>query len=404
MKKQKGFFEGLPVNALAAAAVAVFFVQVLLILYYNNFNLTFANIETFRSFEKAAKFADSGFKSFEAIGDSKETQGILYPAVIAAVYKLAGKSSVIIFAYIFAFAAFFISAAAFYKVSRDVLPEAGLWPVLLIFSTMPYVILGSYSGGDGMLILLLLSLNLYYSVFSVKNKMYTGALITGILLLLTTRIGMVFGGAALIFAGYKYMENNFKKEAPRVFYTLLALSFILFFVFSAFTFIDKFAIESLQEKGILNTRTFMADTFFKDGFLWSKAVCPLLALFFFFALFTGTAKEMAERKSGFYSYAALITAAALSVEMTAVFSDVTVTHLYISPFFLILGTAGLAGASEISGLLAGKDKNGKSALFYGVIAFIILFNFLLYFSRAVENNNKIKFIAYDRIVSNFVER
>lgn len=404
MKKQKGFFDSLPINSLAAAAIAVFFLQVLLVLYYNNFSLTFPNIETFRSFEKAAKFADSGFKSFAATGDAKETQGIIYPVIISAVYKLAGKASVITFAYIFAFAVFFISAAAFYKVSREVLPQAGLWPVLLVFSTMPYIILGAYSGGDGMLVLLLLSLNLYYSVFGLKNGSYTGAVVTAVLLLLTTRIGMAFGAAALLFAGFKYMEKGFKKDAPRMFYILLGVSFILMLVFSAFTFIDKFAIESLQEKGILNTRTFMVDTFFKDGFLWSKAVCPLLALFFFFAVFTGTSKEMSDKKAGFYSYAAMITAAALSVEMTAVFSDVTVTHLYMAPFFIVLGIAGLSGAAEISELLAGNNKNMKNAVFYSVIAFIILFNFMLYFSRTVENNNKIKFIAYDRTVQNFVER
>jgi len=175
-------------------------------------------------------------------------------------------------------------------------------------------------------------------------------------------------------------------------------------IFSAFTFIDKFAIESLQEKGILNTRTFMVDTFFKDGFLWSKAVCPLLALFFFFSIFTGVSREMADKKGGFYSYAAMITAAALSIEMTAVFSDVTVTHLYMAPFFTVLGIAGLSGAADISGLLSGSNKNIKNGVFYSVIAFIILFNFMLYFSRTVENNNRIKFIAYDRTVQNFVER
>jgi hypothetical protein len=406
MKTKDGILSGIPVNAVVILAMSVFVVQVFLVLFYNNFNLTLANIESFYSLDKAVQFADSGLKVFSGAQSVKETDGILYPAVMALIYKLLGKNLVLPVIYVLSFLAFSLCTAVFYKLAAEFFGAAYAMIMSVVFVTIPPVILGLYSGGDVLGVFTLFSLNLYYLKFSVEKKRFTGAFVTGALLLLTNLTGAMFGVCAIAYALIKKSEKKAKQNYGPVLWGVLGTCAAIFSVVLAYVFIDKFSIDWLQERGMFNSRTFFVDTFLKDGFIWSKAVCPVMAALFFVYLFIKLAEDAKSRAITINYYFLLVSLAAVLMGFFSSFPDGRLTHLFVSPFFLVMALCACGGALEVSGMF--QDKKGgifsRQNLLYGMMVFMIVYNGMLYFGKAIENDNRIKFIANEKIVENFTER
>jgi hypothetical protein len=257
-----------------------------------------------------------------------------------------------------------------------------------------------------MLTCLLLAMNAYFVFFSVPAKRYLGAWSTAILMCLVSLSGMIFGitSAAylLLKANEKRIKTGYNRNISIIFAALAAVLSCL----SAYIFIEKLTPAFFEQNGLLDVKTFQVDTFFKDGFLWSKALPPFFAVFFYISLFMKTAEEIKSKRAGFIIYAGMLTLAALIMEFFSVFQVSTDTVLFISPFYFIAALIGTSGVVDFAGFMQKKKAGvfGSINILYGILIFMIAANAVFLFNKSVERANGIRYMTDNVYVEKFIER
>lgn len=385
----------------------VFFMQAALIMFYNNNNLTFPSLSVFHSLSKAAALGDANFTALpQGIPSSPEANGFLYPALLSVIYKITGKYNLIPAVYVLSFFIFLLAAVLFYKMACGIINREAALAASAVFITAPPVGLALFSGGDVMLACLLLALNAYYIFYHVPAGRYAGAWLTAAALCAVNFSAMAFGLASAAYLALRMNERAVKKNFTAWTAVFFAVLFIVLSGLSVFIFGEKISAAFLEQGAILDTKTFQVDSFFKDGFLWSKALPPFFAVFFYIAMFVKVAGELKAGKTGFAVYAAAITLAALLMEFFATFSAGADTVLFISPFYIIMVLFGAFGAWEVSVYLQQKNPGAFSgrAVFYGIVTLLLLVNVIFLFNRSVDRNNAIKNMSGSPYVEKFIER
>jgi hypothetical protein len=407
MKSSNRLFADIPVNWLIVPVLLVFLTQAFLVMFYNDNNLTFSSLNVFTSLAKGADIADANFLSMpRGITGLKEINGFLYPLVVSLVYKICGKYNLIRAVYVLSVFSAFLIAVLFYKSACAFLKKEIALAATAVFLTAAPAAMGLFSGGDVELTMLLLAFNAYFILCRVQEKKYAAAWVTSLLLLLTSWTGAVFGLATASYLLVKMNEKALAKNYNRNMAVIYAAMFVAFSAILGGIFIDKLTPAFFDQTPFLDTRTFQADTFFKDGFLWSKAMPPFFALFFYMAFFTRLPAEMRSKKAGFMTYAAMLTLAALLMEFFATFSAQTETALFMPPFYFIAVLAGVAGISDLAGFIS-KGRSGifgADNILRGVLVFVIAVNFVFLFNKSVERDNNIRHISGNNYVEKFTER
>jgi hypothetical protein len=407
MKIRSKLFSDLPINSLVIPLLLVFFMQAALIMFYNSNNLTFPSLSVFHSLSKAAAIADANFTSLpQGIPSLKEANGFLYPALASIFYKIAGKYNMITVIYVISFFVFLLAAVLFYKLAAGFINKETAVAASAVFITAPPVVLAMFSGGDVILACLLLALNAYFVFYHVPAGKYTGAWATAVLLCLVNFSGLMFGAAS---AAYLVLRLN-EKTARKYYRTSVLVFFgIMLAVLSAiavYIFGEKISVSFMEQSALFDTKTFQVDSFFKDGFLWSKALPPFFAALFCIAFFMKLGGEIKNKKAGFVIYSAAVTLAAFLMEFFSTFSAGADTVLFVTPFYIIMVLFGVSGASDISIYLQQKKTRvfNSREIFYGIITLVIFVNLLFLFNKSVERNNVIKNIAGSTYVEKFTER
>ena len=407
MKKTGGFFSGVPINILITAALALFVLQAVVIMYYNENNLAFTSSDAYHSLAKASSMAESGFAKVDrAIPLKKEANGFLYPVVTALLHLVSGKYGLIAVLYVIEFVMLLFILTAFYKTNLLINPQWHPIAGVLLFATLWPVALSVFSGGDVALIFLLFALNVWFAVYAAEKGKYTGVLVTAGLLGICGFTGLMFALPSLAYVFLKMNQKGVRKNY--VFMTAAALIILAAAVkiIMAFVFIKKPDMEFLQQSGIFDTKTFLVDTFFKDGFLWSKVIPPFLGLFFFFALVTDAIGEFKSRKTTPVTFFVFVTCAALVTEMFAAFSKEADTLMFMSPFYLVLALYAFKGLGMFASLFRQKTE-GKltpANILYGLLVFVIFYNSLSLFTKTFEKANKLRFLSGNTYYEKFIER
>gem|GEM_PF-1260639 len=405
MVKKQGFMAGLPVNTISVIAVIIFALQAGLVMFYNSNNLTFTHIESYRAIEAGNEALANAFKSdFRPNRDNPEISGFLYPVLSGAISHIVGKANTVLVIYLLSLIALFFSMAYVYKTVINADKRAAL-PALFIFATTAPLILGFFSGADVMLTIFL-SCALMYLGAGLSAGNYAVYFTLNALMFANGAHGIAFGAAFLAFGALNLLGKSFRKN--KLLYCIGALVLSVAAAKLAFmgAFIKKPDIMAMEQQGVLNATTMYVDSFFRDGFLWSKMVPFFMSLIFLFGLFTGVKKEYDEAKPGIFMLCALVTFAGLVPQVFSVFRNEAETVLFASPFYAVYAVAGSLGLLMISSYAS--EKAGKTMQFnnvlYGLLAFVILYNLIIFTGRAVENAQKIKYIVPDATASKYLER
>lgn len=407
MRSKPALWSDIPIYGLIAPVIVVFILQVSLIWFYNSFNLTFPSIQVFHSLAKGAGLADSNFTAMpKDIPGSGEINGFLYPVLAGILCKITGKYNLIPVIYVLAFFAFAFTAALFYKTAAGFIKKELALAASAVFITTAPVSLAMFSGGDVMLTCLLLALNAYFVFFSVPEKRYRGAWITAALMSLVSLTGLMFGAASAVYIVLKANEKSVRRAYNRNIFMIFAVLAVIFSAASAYIFIGNLSAGFFEQNGMTDVKTFQVDTFFKDGFLWSKALPPFFAVFFYIAFFMKTAEEIRSKKAGFMIYAAMLTLAAFVMEFFSAFQPSTDTILFISPFYFIAALVGTAGLVDFAVFIQRKKAGvfGSENIIYGILIFVIAANVIFLFNRSVERDNNIRYMSGNTYVEKFIER
>jgi len=405
MKNYFKNFENLPVNLLLFILLAVFIVQIAITMFYSNGIITFTTKYGFYSLDRAAEFADSNFSSMRFDTNyKKEMNGFLYPFLLSIIYKIAGKTNMVPIIYVFSFVAFFIITAIFFKMSSDIFGKEIALFATIVFITAAPVILSIYSGADVVMVFLLLAIDIYFLYYNIEKKDYTPAIIVSIILMICNFTSAIFGLAALtyifciIFS--KKIKQNYYKVLIFIFLAfVIAVSVLLFFIF-----VPDFSFVNLQKLKIFEEKTFYVDTFFPDGFLWSKVFAPFLALFFYVGLFIKIYNEFKNKQITFNFFVLLLTISAMLIEFFSTFAHETDTLFFISPFYFVFILYACYGIMYFTDLLLKNKVANKNLLFTGLFIFIILYNIIISFNKTIEQNNNIRFIINESYVQKFLEK
>lgn len=407
MKKGSGFLKAVPINVLITIALAVFVVQTVFVMYYNENNLAFASREAYNSLAKAASMAESGFASVDrSIPFQKEANGFLYPVLAALLHMVTGSYGLIAVLYVIEFVMMLFILVVFYKVFPFVNPGRSALAGTLLFVTLAPVSLSVFSGGDVSLVFLLFALNVWFAVYSVEKGHYTGLFVTAGLLCLCGYTGIVFALPSLVYAFLKLMAKSVRKNYVLLTAGALVVTAVVSKALMAVTFIPSFTMEFLQQSGIFDTKTFLVDTFFKDGFLWSKAVPPFLGLFFFFAVVMDAIEEAKAKKTTQVTFFVLVTAAAMIMNMFAAFSKTTDTTMFVPPFYFVMSLYAFKGIASFASLFKGKREGALTPnnILYGLLVFVIFYNSIMLFTKTFERANKLRFMAGNAYYEKFIER
>ncbi len=401
------FFKGLPLNGIIITALAIFIFQAALSMYYTNNALMFPDIEAFNSINKSAAIADLDFsKAFRDLPSKKWSNGMLYQLVLSPVCKLSGKSSMISVIYVLDLAMFAMLLIIFYKIALDFLGRELSFIAMLLFGISPPVMLGAFSGAETALTMLLFGASFYCAYFLVPKKKYTGLLVFSALMLLNGWISAAFGAAFLIYALLKVNDKTNRKNFPVVFTATLAVFGVVVAALSAYVFIQNFSMEYLRNNGLFDVKTWTVDSFFRDGFLWSKSLPMFFTVFFYMAFFIMVSSELREKTAGIMTLVSLLALTALLAGFFAAFEPLSRTYLFITPFYFCLYLVGMKGINDFSQYLEMKKNPYFTArnLLYGFVVFFVLYSAVMSFNRTVEADNSIQYIAGDGSVSKYLER
>ncbi len=407
MKIKAKMFSDIPVNGIIAALLLVFFIQAFLVMFYNNNSLAFSSLHVYNSLARGAGLADANFAGFpKGAAALKEINGFLYPVIVSIIYKITGKYNLVPVIYVLSFFLFLFVAVLFYRVACGVMKKEAAAAATAVFITSAPVALSMFSGGDVVITFLLMALNAYFIFYHVPAKKYGGAWITTALMCATSLTGLAFGLASFVYILARINEKNVRKNYARNMAVIYTCVFVLLSGLLAYVFIGNVTAGFFEQNGLVDTKTFQADTFFKDGFLWSKALPPFFAFFFYVSFFMKMAGEIKAGRCGFTTYAALITLAALLMEFFAVFSVNTDTVLFMGPFYFIAMLVGISGITQFAEFIQHKKAGvfGSVNIFYGIIVFMIVVNTAFLFSKSVERDNNIRYIIGNGNVEKFIER
>lgn len=405
MKNYLKNFENFPVNFLLFILLAVFILQITITMFYSNGIITFSSKYGFYSLDRAAEFADSNFTLMRFDTNyKKEMNGFLYPFLLSIFYKIAGKTNMVSIIYVLSFVVFFIITAIFYKIAFDILGKEVALLATVVFVTAAPVILAIYSGADVVMVFLLFALDIYFLYYNVERRDYTAAIIISAILLICNFTSAIFGLVALTYIFYRFFGKKIKQNYYKVLIFVLFGFFIIVLIILSFVFVPNFSYENLQKLKIFEEKTFFVDTFFTDGFLWSKVFAPFLALFFYVGLFVKTYNEFKNKQITFNFFVLLLTISALLIEFFSTFSHETDTLFFISPFYFIFILYACYGVVYFADLLLKNKVASRNLLFTGIFIFIILYNIIISFNKTIEQNNNIRFIINESYIQKFLEK
>ncbi|MCE5300745.1 MAG: hypothetical protein LLG37_07750 [Spirochaetia bacterium] len=404
---KKGLMKGLPVNMIAALSLGVFLTVTGLMMYYNNNALVFPDIEAYLSLNKAGEIADSDFLHFfnPPTQGKKESNGFLYPAVLSVFHKILGRANMVPFILVIDLTVFALLLALFYRIARIVLPGGMAQRALAAYSLTAPVVLGAFSGSDAVLSMTAFMFCLYFAVTSVEAKKYTGLVVSACVLALTGYIGAAFAACFLTYALLKKCEKAVRKNyipaISRVF-GILAIFFCLLFFY---VFVEKFSAEYLRNNGFFDIKTYTVDSFFKDGFLWSKVLPPFFTVFYFVALFVMTASEAGEKKAGPGVLFCLLSMTALLVDFFSMFAPGARSYIYLAQFFPVVILPAVKGIHDVAVFLDDRKIKGlrKESLITGFMIFFLLYSAIFTFNRVVEADAAAQYIVGDSKVSKYLE-
>ncbi len=405
MAKKQGLMADVPLNAISLMAVFIFVLQAGLVMFYNSNNLTFTHIEAYRAIDAGNEALASGFKTdFRPNRENPEISGFIYPFISGAISLAVGKTNTVVVIHMLALCAMFFSMVFIYKAALAVEKRAVI-PAVLLFATTAPLILGIFSGTDVIITILIVSALFYYGI-NLGRKDYAVYFTLNALLFVNGAHGIAFGSAFLAFGMLRLSGNGFRKNRFVYFTAAIVASVAAATLAFWGAFIKKFDIMAMEQQGVLSTTTMYVDSFFRDGFLWSKMVPFFMSVIFLFALFWGVKKEYEEYKPGIFMLAALLTAAGIVPQIFSVFRNEADTTLFASPFYVAFVLTGAFGLVMTASIAADKkDKNMQfNNVLYGLLVFVILYNLIIFAGRAVENAQKIKYIVPDPVASKYLER
>jgi hypothetical protein len=216
---------------------------------------------------------------------------------------------------------------------------------------------------------------------------------------------MIYGLISIFYIVLSINEKKLKDNYIKNMLLILSCFFVFCILFCGYIFIDEISPSFIQKNVLTNTKTFFVDSFFKDGFLWSKLLPPFFSIFFFISICMRYMNEIKEKKVSFVTFILLNSIAAFIMEFFAIFSVNTDTFLFISPFLFFLILSGIDGIFYIIELIQIKNTIfSKSNIILGLILFIILYNMFWTFTVAVEKNNNIRAQHSNMYVERFFEK
>ncbi|MCX7698794.1 MAG: hypothetical protein N2114_04945 [Candidatus Goldbacteria bacterium] len=406
MKSKIKLLNDVPINIIIIPILFVFLFQAFISMFYKNNNLTFYSIHSFHSLTKADVMAASNWSNLGGnIPGLKEINGFMYPLLVSLLIKIVGKYNIIPVLYVISFFIFLLISIVFYKIASYYIESRyNIWATLIFIISAP-IMLSNFSGGDIVLINLLFVLNIYFIYFYVPLKDYKFAILFSFLLLLTNYTGIIYGLASLFYIILSMNEKRLREDYGKKI-LMLFLFFILFcMIFSGYVFIEELSPTFFEKNVFFNNKTFFVNTFFKDGFLWSKLIPPFFSILFFISLYMRYIDEIKKRKISFITFVLLVTIAAFFMELFAIFSEKTDTLFIIAPFFFLLILLGLDGMFYIVEIINKKSSIfSKENLIFGLILFFILYNIFWTFIFAIEKNNDIRYLHNNMYVERFFER
>ncbi|MCX8094211.1 MAG: hypothetical protein N3E50_08625 [Candidatus Goldbacteria bacterium] len=406
MKSKIKLLSDVPINIIIIPVLFVFMFQALISMFYKNNNLTFYSIHSFHSLAKADVMAASNWSNLGGnIPGLKEINGFMYPLFVSLLIKIVGKYNIIPVLYVISFFIFLLISIVFYKIASYYFENRyNIWATLIFIISAP-IMLSSFSGGDIVLINLLFILDVYFIYFYVPLKDYKFAILFSFLLLQTNYTGVIYGLTSLFYIILSMNEKRLREDYNKKI-LMLFLFFILFCViFSGYVFIEELSPDFFEKNVFFSNKTFFVNTFFKDGFLWSKLIPPFFSILFFISLYMRYIDEIKERKISFITFVLLVSIAAFFMELFAVFSEKTDTLFIITPFFFLLILSGLDGMFYVVEIINKKNSIfSKENLILGLILFFILYNIFWTFTFAVEKNNDIRYLHNNMYVERFFEK
>ena len=275
MEKNKGIFEATPVFKIFMTALLVTFVAAAFSAFYNNYSPAFNNSFSYQTFDRAATIANANFMSTGGNASAiKEVGGILYTYLLAGIYKIAGAGVIVAIVYLLALAAFFFTLLMFYKLGKAILGEAYAFLAVVVFAVSTPVVLAATGGTEVWLTMLLFSLNIYFLYFEVEKNQYKGALITSGIMCLNGYFGIVFGGVSIVYTILQMNSKIIKKYYLETMGWTAAVLGLMCAALFVYIFMGNFTPETFDASAIFRNTTFYVDSFFKDGFLWSKLFPP----------------------------------------------------------------------------------------------------------------------------------
>ncbi|HDQ26750.1 MAG TPA: hypothetical protein ENN43_08420 [bacterium] len=405
-QKKESMFRGVPVNFILIPLALVFAMHAGLIMYYNG-ALIFTGIESYFSLHRASEIAAANFTDLAAKAPlKKEMNGYLYPLIVSLIAKAGGSANLVMILYILGLGVFGFTSALFYRAADRLMGGTAAFAALLVYMTAAPVILAHFSGGDVLLLFALFALNAYHAFFSVPAGRYKGIIITAVLMALVSMPGAVYALASLVYAAAHARKKRFAKAYAAQWGIHLGVFILPALAILSYTFIDRWNAEFFSASALVNTKTFMVDTFFKDGFLWSKTLPFFFAVFFYITLFVKAADDIKARRVSFITYCLFMTAAALLLGFFAMLPASTDTLYFMAPFYFIIVLIGAAGIKEFAGYmnLQGKTVFTREHILYGLLVFMLMYNVLFSFAKITERAAAARHIAGHEYVQKFIER
>ena len=397
------FFKGVPYNALIFAALAVFLMQVALMLYYNKSVFVFPNIESYLSLNKAADIADNPARAFTRnVDGKKEANGFLYPVLASVILKAVGPGNIVLTVYILDLLMLAFILIVYYKIACEAAGKEAAFASTLVFAVSAPAVTSMFSGSDAAVMYLFFAAAMHGAVFGAPKKKFAGLFIAAGLMALTGYMGAVYAACFVMYAFFKMSEKGIKRNYAAVWAAVsifaVAASALLFYVF-----VDSLSMEYLKNNGLLDIKTFNVDTYFKDGFLWSKAVPPFFSIFFFLAVFMGLAQEIRSKSVTFMTLTGLLTVVSLLAGFFSMFSVRANSYMFMAPFYMALYIAGTRGVVDFAGYL--EEKGGKTFtkanIVAGFMVFMVIYNLIFTFTRLTELDGNIHYLTGDTKVSRF---
>ena len=403
---RSGFFKNAPVNTIIITALAVFLVQAALSMYYNNNAMTFSGIESFYSLNRAGDLAELDITKAANEPGKRENLSLLYPVLLAPIYKIAGKANIVPVVYVVDLLLFAVTLFMFYGLAVYFTGKETAVITMIIYALSAPVELGAFSGAAVPLSIMLFAAAFYFAVFPDEKRGYLWLVITSALLALNGWTAAVFAACFLLFAWMKSNEKKIKKNYKTFLPSAIAALAVLSTAVLLWVFVQNFSYDYLKNNGLLDIKTWMVDAFFKDGFLWGKVLPPFIPLFFYLALYLKAGSEIKKSEVSGFTLILLLSTAALAMEFASVFSAEQGTYMFMPPFFICVIIGAIAGVREFA-LYFEVKKNAyftSNNILYGFIIFIVLYSCIYTFNRTVERNGNIQYIAGDAAVSKYMER